>query len=87
MSEEEKPGALPGFTTLSCSATASGFSVGLTSPSPEEVDFLNKAFDFLFEGLRKAKSQFENGSDSGRDGVIEAVEIIRVLKNPPNPPI
>lgn len=45
------------------------------SPSPSEAS-ITQAFDFLFSGLRDAKSLFETGDDAGHEGVIHAVEIV-----------
>jgi hypothetical protein len=46
------------------------------SLSPQDIEDLKAAFDFLYCGLREAKRRFETGDDSGRDGAIHAVETV-----------
>jgi hypothetical protein len=62
MSEQGKPDALSGSTTLTCEEI-------------KEIERVGEALDFLFKGLREAESRFHEGKNAGRDGVIEAVEI------------
>ena len=44
--------------------------------SHQEIQAIQEAFDFLYSGLREAKSIFEAGDHAGRDGVIHAVETV-----------
>jgi hypothetical protein len=46
------------------------------SLSPEQIQALHQAFDFLYSGLREAKRLFETNDDSGREGAIHSVEIV-----------
>jgi hypothetical protein len=62
MSEQEKPDALSGSTTLTCEEI-------------KDIERVGEALDFLFKGLREAERRFHEGKNAGRDGVIQAVEI------------
>jgi hypothetical protein len=44
----------------------------------EEIHHISDAFNFLYHGLREAKSRFENpvAHDGGRDGAIHALEYV-----------
>jgi hypothetical protein len=46
--------------------------------SPEEIQHISDAFNFLYHGLREAKARFENPAahDGGRDGAIHALEYV-----------
>jgi hypothetical protein len=49
-------------------------SVDDNSATPEEIREVNRAFDMLYAGLREAKRNFENGAESGREGVLQALQ-------------
>jgi hypothetical protein len=46
--------------------------------SNEEIQHISDAFNFLYHGLREAKSRFKNpvAGDAGRDGAIHALECV-----------
>ena len=46
--------------------------------TPEEVQHISDAFNFLHHGLREATGRFERSGaqDGGRDGVIHALECV-----------
>jgi hypothetical protein len=50
--------------------------MGRTVPQAPPADALQEALGFLFRGLTEAKKRFEEADNSGRDGVIDAVETI-----------
>jgi hypothetical protein len=46
--------------------------------SHEEIQHISDAFNFLYHGLREAKSRFEDpvADDAGRDAAIHALEYV-----------
>ena len=76
MPDEEKPGNLTwSYSGTSVTARFGNF-LSAGCPCPEELARLIKACDILLNNLRDANLLFEEGSNTGRKGVIEALNVV-----------
>lgn len=47
-----------------------------SAPDRVEINPINDAFDFLFEGLAKANRMFVEEKDAGREGAVAALNVV-----------